>query len=138
MFSEERRAILVVEDDDVMRRALERYCASYAPTVAVSTVRDAINSLDRDLMAAVVDVHLTDGSGLTVLEKLREQNPILPVLVLTGNVTADVASRAYEFGAEFLSKSDDSTRLKDFLSRAMRAPRYNEPRLRAARGGAAR
>jgi CheY-like chemotaxis protein len=138
MFGEERGAILVVEDDDFMRRAIERYCASYAPTVAVSTVRDAINALDRNLIAAVLDVELPDGSGLTVLEKLREQNPILPVLVLTGNVTAEVASRAYELGAEFLSKSDDSTRLKDFLNRAIRERRGSEPRLGFSRDSGGR
>lgn len=115
----EERKILVVEDDEFMLRALERYCASYGQTLAMSTVRDAVKAIKQNLAAVILDVGLPDGSGITVLEQIREQKPDLPVLVLTGLDPIDISKQALELGAEFLSKSDDSTRLKDFLNRAL-------------------
>jgi DNA-binding response OmpR family regulator len=117
--SSDEQRILIVEDDEFMLRALERFCASYGQTVAVSTVKDAIKALDRNLSAVILDVKLPDGSGLTVLEKLRQQGSNVPVLVLTGLDPTEIEERALSLQAEFLSKSDDSSKLKDFLRRAV-------------------
>ncbi|MBN1656034.1 MAG: response regulator [Deltaproteobacteria bacterium] len=117
--SSEEKQILIVEDDEFMLRALERFCSAYGQTVAVSTVRDALKALDRELAAVVLDVKLPDGSGLTVLEKIREKQADLPVLVLTGLDPTDIEEQALSLKAEFLSKSDDSSKLKDFLRRAI-------------------
>lgn len=111
--------ILIVEDDEFMLRALERFCASYGQTVAVSTVKGATKVLSQNLSAVILDVRLPDGSGLTVLENLRQQGSNVPVLVLTGLDPTEIEERALSLQAEFLSKSDDSSKLKDFLNRAI-------------------
>jgi DNA-binding response OmpR family regulator len=120
--SSEEQKILIVEDDEFMLRALERFCASYGQTVAVSTVRDATKALNRNLSAVILDVKLPDGSGLTVLQELRQQGSNVPVLVLTGLDPADIEERAHHLQAEFLSKSDDSSKLRDFLNRVIQVP----------------
>lgn len=117
--SSDEQRILIVEDDEFMLRALERFCSSYGQTIAVSTVKDATKAVDRRLSAVILDVKLPDGSGLTVLEKLRQQKSNVPVLVLTGLDPSDIEERAHDLQAEFLSKSDDSSKLKDFLKRAL-------------------
>jgi len=120
--SSEEQKILIVEDDEFMLRALERFCSSYGETVAVSTVKDATKAIDRNLSAVILDVKLPDGSGLTVLEKLRQLSSSVPVLVLTGLDPTEIEERAHTLRAEFLSKSDDSSKLKDFLNRAIQVP----------------
>jgi DNA-binding NtrC family response regulator len=126
---EKRRAILVVEGDEFIRRAIEKYCSSYAPTMSVSTARGAIKALDQDLVAVVLNIHPPDGSGLTVLEKIRERNPVVPVLIRTDGVIPGLDRLARQHGAELLGGSDSLTRLKDFISRAVRAHRASQPRL---------
>ena len=126
MFIGERGKILIVEDDEFMLRALERFCANYSSTIAVATFRDAVNAIGQNLVAVVLDVHLPDGSGITFLEKIRERDPRVPVLVLTGDVSTWIVDRARALGAEFLSKIDDSSRLKSFLRRAVNSSRYAE------------
>jgi len=123
----EHRKILIVENDEFMRRALERYCTNYSQTVAANTCRDAIDALDQKLIAVILDVYLPDGLGISVLEKIRECQRELPVLVITGDLSTQVVNRAYELGAEFLSKTDNSTRLKSFLDRAVNASFPNNP-----------
>ncbi len=123
-----RETILVVEDDEFVRRAIERYCSAYAPTLSVATVRDALEALDHDLVAMVLDIELPDGSGLTVLEKLRERHPVLPVLIHSGHINSEVAIQALRHGAELLGKSGDLTRLRQFIKQAVHARRATESR----------
>jgi DNA-binding NarL/FixJ family response regulator len=132
MLGERKGVILVVEDDAFMRRAIQRYCFTYAPAYSVATVKGAIEALDQDLVAAILDVNLPDGSGLTVLEKLRERHPALPVLIHTCDITPDVTLLADRFGAELLCKSDSTERLDDFLRRAVRPRHGSEPRLQTS------
>lgn len=115
----EDRKILIVEDDEFMLRALERFCASYGQVVVATTLREATKAIEQDIAAIILDIGLPDGSGLTLLENLREKGRDTAVLVLTGLDPVDTAERAGELNAEFLLKSDDSSKLKDFLRRAL-------------------
>jgi two-component system response regulator DevR len=57
---------------------------------------------------AIVDLHLPDGEGASLIEEMRESCPDVPVLVLTISSDAEELARAREAGAdEVLSKSDD-------------------------------
>jgi DNA-binding response OmpR family regulator len=113
------RKILIVEDDEFMLRALERYCANYGQSVVSTTLKDAEKAIEQDLAAIILDIGLPDGSGLTLLETLREKGRDTPVLVLTGLDPVDIAERVRELRAELLLKSDDSSKLKEFLRRAL-------------------
>jgi DNA-binding NarL/FixJ family response regulator len=117
-----RKNILVVEGDNFLRAALEMFCSGYAPTLAVSNARDAIDALNMDLVAVILGAHHADGSGLTLLEKIRERRDELPVLVLTRDVSADLSERAQQLGANILLKSDGSTRLESFIRQAVGVP----------------
>jgi DNA-binding response OmpR family regulator len=115
----EERKILIVEDDEFMLRALERFCANYGQATVAATLRDAKKAIEEDVAAVILDIGLPDGSGLTLLETLREKGRDTPVLVLTGLDPVDIAERVRELKAELLLKSDDSSKLKDFLRRAL-------------------
>ena len=52
-----------------------------------------------------MDFSLPDADGLEVLRLLKAQDPTLPVILLTGHGTIDLAVKAIKEGAEqFLTK----------------------------------
>jgi DNA-binding NtrC family response regulator len=120
------RKILLVDDDESVRLALGRFLDSkgYAHVDAdgVAAVRELLRGQSVD--AAVVDFSLPDGDGLDVLRTLKAQDPSLPVLLLTGHGTIDLAVKAIKEGAEqFLTKPVELPALLVLLDRALDASR---------------
>ncbi|MGE5562477.1 MAG: response regulator [Bacillota bacterium] len=102
--------VLVVEDDEILRGAVETGLAMNGFTVdAVETVEDA-RSASRawDYDAVVLDIALPDGSGLDLLQSWREQGEVTPVLMLTArNATRD-RIQGLDLGADdYLGKPFD-------------------------------
>jgi len=84
--------ILVVEDDEILRDAVEAGLALAGFTVdAVETVADArAATADWSYDAVVLDLALPDGSGLDLLQAWRGAGSLTPVLLLTArNATPD-------------------------------------------------
>jgi len=120
------RKILLVDDDESVRLALGRFLdgKGYAHVDAdgVAAVRELLRGQSVD--AAVVDFSLPDGDGLDVLRTLKAQDPSLPVLLLTGHGTIDLAVKAIKEGAEqFLTKPVELPALLVLLDRALDASR---------------
>jgi DNA-binding NtrC family response regulator len=120
------RRILLVDDDEAVRLALGRFLGSkgYAHVDAdgVAAVREVLRGQSVD--AAVVDFSLPDGDGLEVLRTLKAQDPSMPVLLLTGHGTIDLAVTAIKEGAEqFLTKPVELPALLVVLDRALEASR---------------
>jgi DNA-binding response OmpR family regulator len=131
MARREEGAVLIVERDDFMRLAIEEYCRGYAPTVSVTSLEKAVKALDRRLSATIVDIGLSDRLGLSILEKVRERRPGLPVLALAGEAPEVDMERARELGVELLDRTGDLNRLGDFLKRAMARRVDSEPHFSA-------
>ena len=77
--------ILVVDDETVLAEMVSmalRY-EGWSVTTAADGASAVSSARDVRPDAVVLDVMLPDMSGLEVLGKLREQNPQLPVLLLT-------------------------------------------------------
>ena len=84
--------ILIVEDDEILRGAVETGLAMSGFTVdAVETLEDARAALKAWPYAAMVlDVALPDGSGFDLLREQRIGGAVTPVLMLTArNATRD-------------------------------------------------
>jgi DNA-binding response OmpR family regulator len=75
----DRRVVLLVEDDVALRSALAKFLELNAFTVvAVSTADEAIAAIrTRTLAAAVVDLHLAQGSGRDVVVSIPQPTPVL-------------------------------------------------------------
>ena len=101
--------VLIVEDDEAMRQmyALGLGAQGYAVELAATAAQAAAKA--RELLPAVtlLDVGLPDGSGLDVLERLRE-DPItasLPVVIFTNLDDPGMVARSVKAGAaDFLVK----------------------------------
>lgn len=97
-----RNALLLVEDETVIRNAIARffdrsgYSVQEADTCAAA--EQAFRAARPD--AAIVDFYLPDGDGLQLLAALRGIDASVPIIMLTGHGTIDMAVRAIKEGAE--------------------------------------
>jgi DNA-binding NarL/FixJ family response regulator len=110
---DESLAFLVVEDDDVLRRALVRALSDHGRVEGVATCADARTAMrSRKFDSLVVDVLLPDGNGLDLVLRARQLWPAIWVLVLTGSIEHAVVSRAHELGVRYLLKPFTTDQLK--------------------------
>jgi formate hydrogenlyase transcriptional activator len=111
--------ILYVEDDPRDADVTVRVLRKIAPNLrveTVSTIQKAIERLDRladePLDLALLDVHLRDGDGISLLGRIRERSLPLAVVVLTGMGDEETAVAALKARAD-----DYVVKRKDYLER---------------------
>ncbi len=69
--------------------------------------------------AVVLDVHLPDATGLETFEKLRAVDARIPVILVTGHGTTDLAIEAMKRGAyDYLLKPLELAHLRELIARA--------------------
>ncbi len=100
-------SILIVDDDVPVRTSLVSYLRSRGLTVfeagSMQTAEAKFRECAPDL--AIVDHCLPDGEGIDLIKALHRIDERVPILMLTGNASLDLAVRAMKLGAEnFLSK----------------------------------
>jgi two-component system response regulator RegA len=105
------RSLLLLDDDAPLRtrlgRALEQ--RGFEPTL-VGSVSEALTAVRGHAPAyAVLDMRLEDGSGLKVVEAVREARPDAKIIMLTGYGNIATAVQAVKAGAvDYLSKPADA------------------------------
>ncbi|MEO8811864.1 MAG: ActR/PrrA/RegA family redox response regulator transcription factor [Caulobacteraceae bacterium] len=105
------RSLLLLDDDAALRSRLGRALESRGfETRLVESVADAIEAVDESAPAfAVLDMRLEDGTGLRVVECLREARPDCRIVMLTGYGNIATAVAAVKAGAvDYLSKPADA------------------------------
>ncbi|HXK08708.1 MAG TPA: response regulator [Vicinamibacteria bacterium] len=105
------RRLLIVEDDDVLRRRLARAFRDRGFEVreADGAATAARESLSAPLDCALVDLRLQDASGLDVVRALVARHPAASVVVLTGYGSIATALEAVRLGARhYLTKPADA------------------------------
>ncbi len=81
------KKILVVEDEDLVRRLLCKFLVREGHDVhEASGIEDALPIFEASMPydALICDVHLGGDSGWSVAEKIRALQPSISVLMLTG------------------------------------------------------
>ena len=117
--------LLIVEDDVAFGQRLGQSMATRGYTVCcAASITEAYNTLADSLPEyAIVDMRLTDGSGLDFMAKLKEAAPNCRAIMLTGYGSIPTAVRAIEAGAfDFLAKPADA----DEIHNALQAERHDE------------
>jgi DNA-binding NtrC family response regulator len=132
-------AVLVVDDEDAMRTALE---ASFRRNGwSVTTAGGAKEALAKFRSApcplVVTDVRMPDGGGLQVMQGVRELAPQTAVIFLTAFGTVPEAVLAIKEGAcDYLMKPVSFDRLKEAAERVLSVARTaRTPKLPHAAGG---
>jgi DNA-binding NtrC family response regulator len=100
-----KKRILVVEDEEKLRRVIELQLASAGFDVdKAGTAEEGLKIVDRaDLV--LTDLRLPGFDGLELLERIRRQNSVVPVIIMTAFGTIETAVTAMKSGAtDFLLK----------------------------------
>ena len=106
---------LVVEDLRLFREALavmlEEQTDLKKPiqTESLAEARRVWERLNGDIDLAIVDLDLTNGDGISLIENLREASPDVPVLALTSARSLEQRARALKAGANEVITMDSSS-----------------------------
>lgn len=116
------RAVLVVEDEEIIRTSLCEFLEDEGyETAQAGSVAAALKiARDRDFPIAICDVRLPDGDGVALLRRLQQLNPGLSGLIITAYATVENAIEAFQSGAfDYLVKpvifDDVSNKLRRLL-----------------------
>ena len=142
--ADEKATVLVVDDDRLLRRQLYWALAEGHRVLEAETRAEAIEHLKREPIDVVLcDLHLPpdlDGisEGLAVIEAARAARPAVPVVVITGSDSKQVALEAIRRGAYgFFEKPFDEEEVVHIIWQAARVRRLEQEvqRLRSELGG---
>ena len=106
------KTLLLVDDDEPFLRRLTKAMEKrgFKVEAAGSIAAGRAIATARPPAYAVVDLRLTDGNGLDVVEVLNEKRPDCRVVVLTGYGAIATAVAAVKIGAiDYLSKPADAS-----------------------------
>src|SRR6202453_2410701 len=92
--------ILIVDDDDALRRMLVDYLTTEGYTaLGVRSIQQGEEALRNDAFDLVLaDLRLDDGSGLDLLKQLKQLAPKTPGILMTGDATMERAVKAIRIG----------------------------------------
>jgi DNA-binding NtrC family response regulator len=114
--------ILVVDDDAVTCRLLAEVLARDGATVVSETdARRALGRiLEETIDLAILDVQMPEVDGLSLLRRLRERAPALPVVIMTAFGSIGTAVDAIASGAvDYVSKPMNLEELRATVRRAL-------------------
>lgn len=102
--------VLLVEDDDAYAAMIGRELADSNQPVTlkrVASLGEALEAMPHAIDAVLLDLHLPDAAGLSVLDRMYATAPGIPIVVLTSQVDENVALEAVKRGAQdYLLKSE--------------------------------
>ena len=122
------KPIWIVDDDQSIRFVLEKALLRESlPTRSFTNPRDVLTALDEledgsDLAPQILvsDIRMPGGSGLDLLEKVKQKFPGLPVIIMTAYSDLDSAVSAFQGGAfEYLPKPFDVPKAVELIRRAV-------------------
>ena len=110
------KKILIIEDEEPIRRVLKRILTDENPEFKISEAidgNDAIDKLSRDKFdLAVCDIKMPKKDGLDVLKFAIKKDLSTPFIMLTGHGNIETAVDSMKIGAyDFIEKPPDLNRL---------------------------
>ena len=117
----EANQVWVIDDDRSIRWVLEKALSKAGMQVTCfSSANGVMEALERGQPEAIIsDVRMPGMDGFTLLEKIKNIYPELPVVIMTAHSDLDSAVSAYHSGAfEYLPKPFDIEEAVDQVRRA--------------------
>ncbi len=117
------QTILVVDDEPSINLAIDRVFRDTDVRVITATSMTEGEQAFKDNQpdVAIFDVHLPDGSGMDLFSSVKQIEPRIPVILMTGHATNETAIEAMRQGAfDYLFKPLDAHELEDLVHKAIR------------------
>ena len=127
--------ILIVDDELVVRDSLGKWFVSEGyqarPVASAREALEAIQQLEFDI--ALIDIKMPGMDGMELQSRLREADPDLTVVIMTGYASVETAVQALKRGAyDYITKPVDPDELSHLVGKALehRRARREVARLR--------
>ncbi len=112
--------ILIVDDDEAQRSLLAGYLKKrdYTVTTAVSGHEAIEKNQDKGFDLAILDLKMPEIDGIETMTKMKEIDPEMYFIILTGYGTVETAVKAMKIGAyDYLSKPINLDELELIIER---------------------
>ena len=123
MKSRQSHTILVVDDDkDILSLLSKWFDDEGFQIITADSGEQALAQIENNLPSMVIsDLFMGEVSGLDLLTKVHGENPLLPVIILSGQATIPDAIKATHLGsAAFITKPIDKELLLNSIKRYLR------------------
>ncbi|QHO74292.1 response regulator [Bradyrhizobium sp. CCBAU 051011] len=120
----QRKAVFIVDDDPSMLKGLRRLLGVHGFETVPFETADALKDHDNfeQAFCLVLDVNLSDGSGIELRHQLAEAGVNVPVIYITGNDSDATRMAAFASGCiAYLTKPFTATSLIEPIQRAAAA-----------------
>ena len=113
--------ILIVDDELVVRDSLARwFVAEGYETKALASAREGLEAATEEWDLALLDIKMPGMDGMELEARLKEADPDLIVIMMTGYATVETAVEALKRGAyDYLTKPVDPDELSHLVAKAL-------------------
>lgn len=117
-------AVLVVDDQDGIRKLLEEICSMLGfRVVAVSSGMEAVSLAEKvNFQAALIDMKMPGLNGIETIKRIRALNPSVKVALMTGYGEIYLLEESLGHdGCNIIQKPFDIEEIRKFLDEAVTA-----------------
>lgn len=125
MMGNDKKRILVIEDDEEMRSLLKDFFLEEGfETDSVSNGSEAFRKLVKESFVLVItDIRMPGLTGLDILPGIRKLQPEVPIIVITAFGSEEFRQRALERGATaYLEKPIQFNKLRSLVCEMLYPP----------------
>lgn len=130
----EIRVLLVDDEKEFLQSLSERLELRQIVTKSVYCGDDALALIrQEDFDVVVLDVLMPGRDGIATLREIRQLQPLLQVIMLTGNATVETAIEGMKLGAfDYLMKPTETKELVAKIRKAHQLKKNHDDRIRKA------
>ncbi len=130
-------SILIVDDEEIVRESCKKILSSVRKyrLVIVSSGEEALRVFEEDHFDLIItDLKMPGMDGIELLREVKERNPNIEVIMITGYGTVDTAVQAMKLGAyDYVEKPFRPDELLTLTERALEKKRLREENLQLKR-----
>lgn len=121
--------VLIIDDHAIVRRGMISLLQEHFKEVEVGEAYDSKSGLEaamrEDWDMAIVDITMPGRNGLELIQEIKIDKPLLPILVISSHPEKDYALRALKLGAAgYVSKQSAADVLVTAVQRVLSGRRY--------------
>lgn len=116
------KSILIIDDSAIIRERLVNRLGELPNVRLIEQAQNKISAMaaleNKHHDIAIIDIQLPDGSGIDILAKIKNENCVTVVIVLTNYPYSVIRKRCHELGADyFFDKSTEFEKIFDVLDK---------------------
>lgn len=117
----DKKNILIVDDSSIIRNYLQKAVADKYDVTPVSGGADAINIIPtKKIDLILLDLMMPGIDGFGVLDYLKENNVVVPVVIISGDTTKETIDRAFTYNVvDMIEKPFSEKVIMDKINRIL-------------------